>query len=134
VDLEMDSKEFSQFRKKFNKTQKELSQLLGTSLKAVHSYEQGWRNIPHHIERQMFFLAKNIQEKQKGEKPCWTIKKCAPQKRNACPAWEFRSGNLCWFICGTLCDNEIQETWDDKMKLCRTCEVLAPVFESIKED
>ncbi len=42
----MDSVEFSLFRKKLQKTQKELAQLLGTSLKAIHSYEQAWRTIP----------------------------------------------------------------------------------------
>ena len=41
---------------KLEKTQKELAELLGSSLKAVSSYEQGWRSIPAHIERQLFFL------------------------------------------------------------------------------
>jgi DNA-binding XRE family transcriptional regulator len=127
----MDSNEFSLFRKKLNKTQKELSQLLGTSLKAIHSYEQGWRKIPPHIERQMFFLAKNIRCNGKEDKSCWTIRKCPPKIRNTCPAWEFQSGNLCWFICGTVCDNQIHENWEDKMKVCRNCEVLTPIFETV---
>ncbi|MFC1516563.1 helix-turn-helix domain-containing protein, partial [Thermodesulfobacteriota bacterium] len=55
----MDNKEFAYFRKKLNKTQKQMAQLLGTSLKAVHSYEQGWRSIPANVERQMFFLVAN---------------------------------------------------------------------------
>jgi DNA-binding XRE family transcriptional regulator len=42
----MDSKEFIYFRKKLNKTQKQMAQLLGTSIKAIHSYEQGWRTVP----------------------------------------------------------------------------------------
>jgi DNA-binding XRE family transcriptional regulator len=54
----MDKKEFSYYRKKLQKTQKEMAQLLGTSLKAVESYEQGWRSIPVPVERQvLFFLA-----------------------------------------------------------------------------
>jgi len=52
----MDSAEFSLFRKKLQKTQKELAQLLGTSLKAIHSYEQAWRTIPPHVERQLLYL------------------------------------------------------------------------------
>ena len=52
----MDSKEFSRFRKRLNKTQKQMAQLLGVSIKAVHSYEQGWRSVPAHAERQMFLL------------------------------------------------------------------------------
>ncbi|MEN8143025.1 MAG: helix-turn-helix transcriptional regulator, partial [Thermodesulfobacteriota bacterium] len=45
----MDSKEFLKARKLLNKTQKHLSELLGISIKAVHSYEQGWRKVPSHV-------------------------------------------------------------------------------------
>ena len=70
----MTRQEFAHIRKKLDKTQKQLSELLGTSLKAVHSYEQGWRNIPPHVERQLFFLvAMRRGENQKDRKPCWII-------------------------------------------------------------
>ena len=52
----MDDKEFLRARKILGKTQKQLAELLGSSIKAVHSYEQGWRTVPAHVERQMFFL------------------------------------------------------------------------------
>ena len=52
----MDSKEFHSLRQKLQKTQKQMSQLLGTSLKAVQSFEQGWRKVPVHVERQVLFL------------------------------------------------------------------------------
>ncbi|MFW6216346.1 MAG: helix-turn-helix domain-containing protein [Desulfohalobiaceae bacterium] len=53
----MDNQEFSLLRSRLGKTQKQLAQLLlGTSIKAVHSYEQGWRSVPVHVERQMLFL------------------------------------------------------------------------------
>ena len=48
--------EFSSIRAYLGKTQKELAQLLGTSLKAIQSFEQGWRRIPVHVERQVLFL------------------------------------------------------------------------------
>ncbi|MCK5723736.1 MAG: transcriptional regulator, partial [Gammaproteobacteria bacterium] len=38
----MNSKEFVAIRKRLNKTQKQMAQLLGSSIKAIHSYEQGW--------------------------------------------------------------------------------------------
>ena len=75
-DNSMDSVEFSLFRKKLQKTQKELAQLLGTSLKAIHSYEQAWRTIPPHVERQLFYLVL----KKRG---LWTIKKTAGPSKNA---------------------------------------------------
>lgn len=128
----MDSAEFSLFRKKLQKTQKELAQLLGTSLKAIHSYEQAWRTIPPHVERQMFYLVLKKRGLLDRQKNCWTIKKCPPERRKACPAWEFQSGNMCWFTCGTLCANAVQEKWAQKMLLCRSCEVLAPILDAVK--
>jgi len=124
----MDKKEFSYFRKKLNKTQKHMARLLGVSLKAVHSYEQGWRAIPPHIERQLFFLASRIKSVRKGRKPCWIMKKCPPERKNRCPAWEFRAGKLCWCITGTVCEGKIQQNWEEKIKICRSCEVLTSLY------
>ena len=124
----MDNGEFSYFRKKMAKTQKEMAQLLGTSLKAVHSYEQGWRNVPPHVERQMFFLFSRLRENIRKMSPCWKVKNCPPERKRECPAWEFRAGTLCWFINGTICEGAAQKDWSEKMKMCRECEVLTPLL------
>lgn len=116
--------EFLRARKKLGKTQKQLSELLGTSLKAIHSYEQGWRMIPAHVERQLFFLISRMKGTNKVLKPCWITKKCPPERKRQCPAWEFKAGKLCWFINGTICEGEIHKDWQEKMKICRSCEVL----------
>ena len=79
----MDSKEFKKWRKKLNKTQKEIAQLLGLSVKAVHSYEQGWRNIPAHVERQMFFPAVLNGWKSKRQKALLGYKKLSPYYQGA---------------------------------------------------
>jgi transcriptional regulator with XRE-family HTH domain len=63
----MESSEFKEFRAKLNKTQAQMAQLLGVSLKAVHSYEQGWRSVPAAVERQMYFLV----VKQNTQKDQW---------------------------------------------------------------
>ncbi|MDH4206630.1 MAG: helix-turn-helix domain-containing protein [Desulfobacteraceae bacterium] len=120
----MDSKEFKKLRKKLNKTQKQMGQLLGVSLKAVHSYEQDARNIPAHVERQMFFLLSRMNGNPKGRKPCWIIKKCPPDTKLQCPTWEFRAGELCFFINGTICCGDACKGWKEKMKFCRSCEVF----------
>jgi hypothetical protein len=120
----MDKKEFKYFRNKLNKTQKQMAELLGTSLKAVHSYEQGWRTVPTHVERQVFFLASRFEGRSKSRKSCWTVKKCPPDQKRQCPAWEFSSGDLCWFINGTICDGIAQKDWKEKMKICRSCQVF----------
>lgn len=123
----MESKEFKRFRKRMNKTQSQMAQLLGVSVKAVHSYEQGWRNIPAHAERQMFFLISKMIGDPEVTKPCWVIKKCPSEKKKQCPAWEFKAGELCWFINGTICDGTVYKDWQKKMKVCRSCEVLKSV-------
>jgi DNA-binding XRE family transcriptional regulator len=120
----MDSKEFKKLRKKLNKSQKQMAQLLGVSIKAVHSYEQGWRNISTHVERQMFFLLSRVEGNQKGRKACWVTKKCPPETKKQCPAWEFQAGKLCWFINGTICCGDACKDWAEKMKCCRSCEVF----------
>ena len=126
----MDANEFKSYRKKLNKTQKQLSQLLGTSLKAIHSYEQGWRTIPPAVERQLFFLVSRISNSPNANKPCWRIKKCNAEQKKQCPAWEFKSGNLCWFINGTICDGGVHKNWKEKMKVCHSCEVFNNIFWS----
>ena len=88
----MDKNEFKFLRSKLEKTQKQMAQLLGTSLKAIHSYEQGWRTVPVHVERQIFFLVSRLKQNRRGKKPCWAIRKCSTKQRHQCPAWEFSSG------------------------------------------
>ena len=120
----MDSEEFKYFRRRLNRTQKQIAVLLGTSLKAIHSYEQGWRTVPPHVERQLFFLISRLAENRKGKKPCWLIKKCSPEQKRECPAWEFKAGKMCWLINGTICEGQVHESWEEKMKICRSCDVL----------
>jgi hypothetical protein len=124
----MDNKQFSNFRRKLNKTQAQMAQLLGTSVKAIQGYEQGWRSVPAHAERQVYFLVSRMRGNKGDQRPCWVIKKCPPQQRKQCPAWEFRAGKLCWFINGTICEGNIQKDWKEKMEICQFCEVLAPLL------
>ena len=124
----MDSKEFKQLRKRLDKTQVQMAQLLGTSLKAIHSYEQGWRSIPTHVERQLYFLISRTAGSQKKRKPCWAIKKCPSSRKFQCPAWEFKTGTYCWFINGTICSGTTHKNWKEKMKMCRSCTVFTDML------
>ncbi len=119
----MDKKEFQMMRNFLEKTRKEMAQLLGLSTKAIVSYEQGWRNIPPHVERQtLFFVNQKLDPKNK--KNCWRIKRCKKEKKNKCPAWEFKAGKICWFINGNIADGTPHKSWEEKMKICRQCEIL----------
>jgi len=118
----MEKNEFITIRKRLTKTQKELSELLGVSLKAISSYEQGWRNIPVHVERQLLFLL--AQKNNTGKKVCWDIRQCHDEVKESCPAWEFNGGHLCWFINGTICNSDAKKSWKEKIAVCRSCSVF----------
>lgn len=131
----MNSEQFSAFRKKLGKTQKQMAQLLGVSIKAIHSYEQGWRSIPVHVERQLYFLIyRKIFGNDDRHQPCWVVRSCPQELRQQCPAWEFSTGDLCWFINGTICDGIVHTSWKEKMKLCRTCDVFKVILAEIDHE
>ena len=129
----LDKEEFVNCRKRLGKTQKQIAELLGTSIKAVHSYEQGWRTIPTHVERQFLFLLSRKRPGRADLKPCWVVKKCPPARRRECPAWEFQAGKLCWFISGTICECKARKSWAKKMEVCRSCSVVISIL-SEKDD
>ncbi len=132
----MEKQELAKIRHELGKTQKQLAQLLGISLKAIKSFEQGWRNIPAYVERQLFFLLAAKVALNKNNEPCWVIKKCPKAVRQNCPAWELQAGQLCWFINGTICQGNIQIGWNEKMEICRKCKVfklMIPFADSLDE-
>jgi DNA-binding XRE family transcriptional regulator len=124
----MTKREFSLIRSNLGKTQAQMAQLLGISLKAVQSFEQGWRKVPVHTERQTLFLLSLKESGMKNRRQCWTVKKCSREARESCPAWEFHAGQMCWLINGTICEGKPQKNWVQKMKRCRKCEVFEGVF------
>ena len=123
----MHKEEFSHVRRLLGKTQKQIAQILGTSLKAIQSFEQGWRSVPVHIERQALFLMALKSFQTKRTRPCWVVKRCSEKIRLGCPAWELQAGHLCWFINGTFCGGKVQKSWQRKMEMCRQCTVFASV-------
>ena len=126
----MDMKEFSRIRHYLGKTQRQMAQLLGISPKAIQSFEQGWRIIPVHSERQILFLLalKNIANKKSRQ--CWELRRCPPEIRQRCPAWEFRAGWFCWFVNGTICKGKVQRNWHEKLEICRECPVYLGLFQA----
>jgi DNA-binding XRE family transcriptional regulator len=127
----MDKENFSKIRAYLGKTQRQMAQLLGTSSKAIESFEKGCRNIKPHIERQLYFLlSRKAIMKGKKTVDCWVIRKCPEHKKEKCPTWEFSCGQLCWFINGTICNGETQDNWQKKMKMCKQCEVFQKIIPS----
>jgi len=127
----MQHQEFKNFRKSLKKTQEEMARLLGISVKAVRSYEQGWRTIPAHAERQLLFLTAKKAEILKPAKPCWVVNKCSETLKAMCPAWEFQAGSLCWFINGTICKGLIHKDWREKIVICKQCKAFPKILKSM---
>ncbi len=125
----MNKREFSDARARLGKTQAQMARLLCSSLKAIQSYEQGWRPVPAHAESQILLLL-SLKQKPKAKKACWMIRQCPPERKRQCPAWEFKAGHLCWFINGTMCEATAQRNFQSKMKICRSCEVMASLLGS----
>lgn len=126
----MEKDELIRIRRKLKKTQKDLAAILAVTLRTIRSYEQGDRNIPPHIERQLYFILSRINDQHSTAKMCWDIKKCADEQRQACPAWQYRCGTLCWFINGTICGCTAEESWQSKMMICRNCEVFRAMLST----
>ncbi len=125
----MDSREFVELRKTLTKTQRQIANLLGISLKAVCSYEQGWRSIPAHVERQLLFLLSRKAQLQLENTNCWDLRNCPEEKKIKCPVWEFNAGQFCWFISGTLREGTDYKSWEKKMEICNTCEIMKNIRE-----
>ena len=124
----MNRNKFAEIRLNLGKTQNQLAQLLGVSAKAVQSFEQGWRKIPTHVERQILFLYHLKNQPARQVENCWDVIQCLPEQREKCPAWELQAGQLCWFINGTLCEGRTYRNWSSKMEHCRGCKVLGTFF------
>ena len=120
----MDSKEFAQIRSALGKTQGQMAKLLCISNKAIQSFEQGWRKIPSHTEREILALLALKRGVHTPTKPCWEIKNCPDEWRVNCLVWEFQAKHFCWFFNGTFCQGKTHEKWADKIKICRQCEIF----------
>lgn len=129
--FKLDKSEFTRLRRYLGKTQNQLAQLLCVSLKAVQSFEQGWRKISPSAERQLLFLVSCKRSQDKETPSCWEIRGCPTELRDRCPAQEFGAGYFCWFITGTLCEGTTYKNWEEKIRVCRRCKVYDSLLPQI---
>ena len=118
-------------RRSLGKTQDQLAALLCVSTRAVQSFEQGWRRIPTYVERNMILYLSLRTSSDRNARPCWDTRNCPGEWRRNCFVWELQARHFCWFLNGTFCQGQIQESWKTKIQLCRECEVYEPVFRAI---
>ncbi len=84
-------------------------------------------------------------EKKKAN--CWEIKKCGRQlggehsfELGVCPAATevmldgvhggYNAGRACWVVTGTMCDGEVQGSFQEKIKECSEC----PVYTLVRNE
>ncbi|GEM_PF-1109192 len=134
----MSGGDFARLRASLGKSQRELAELLGLSQKAVESYEQGWRNVPSHVERLLYFLLFKLNEDEiEAQEPCWTSKNCPEDLRTKCVAYVAKEGRFCWFFTGRLCAGVKGSVSDDAKAgeaedECYTCEVFTKMLSKVE--
>lgn len=112
-------------RETLGMSQSQFASALGISIRALQSYEQGWRGCPPTVGRlaglllQMFRTAD-----RKPAKPCWEIKKCPTETRQKCLAHQFGCGQFCWLITGNYREGKAQKTSKAKLSKCTSCTVM----------
>jgi transcriptional regulator with XRE-family HTH domain len=137
-DRHMSGGEFARLRSVLGKSQKELAELLGLSLKAVESYEQGWRNVPTHVERILYFLLFKLNEDEiEAEDPCWESSNCPEAARSKCVAYVAKEGRFCWFFTGRLCSSARVSASDSPKsggveRGCYTCSVFTRMLAKVE--
>ena len=121
----MDKKEFVAIRQILGKSQNQLSRVLCVSEKAIQSFEQGWRNIPTYIEREMMLLhALSVTSgRDRAPTACWEVMDCPEEWRRKCIVGELNIRHFCWYINGTYCHGEFKKDWKEKISICKECKV-----------
>ncbi|HUW42333.1 MAG TPA: helix-turn-helix transcriptional regulator [Rectinemataceae bacterium] len=127
--MAMNSETFSGLRALLGRSQRELADILGVSLKTVESYEQGWRRVPANIERILYFLLFKLNEVAlEGEEPCWEATACPDSKREHCVAYLAKEGRFCWFFTGRLC----AASGAEGAASCHDCPVFARLVGRVR--
>jgi transcriptional regulator with XRE-family HTH domain len=120
----MEISKFSLIRNYLDKSQSQLGELMGVSTRTIQSFEQGQRNVPVYVERQMLLLLalKNMSS-DVIIKPCWEVTDCPDEWKENCIVWELKARHFCWFLNGTFCQGRKHKDWEKKIELCEECKV-----------
>ena len=112
-------------RQELGITQAELAQLVGFSLRAIQSCEQGWRHPGPALEKLVLLLL--MAHRNGGNTPsfrCWEVKECDLEHCQQCITFRTGQGHLCWFLSGTLCGDEADNEWERKRPTCIKCKLF----------
>lgn len=122
--VSVSSKHVKKIRKKIGMTQAMLARALGISIRAVQSYEQGWREVPTHVMVQLLVLAAAFCKKD-DRKTCWELRKCTPEDMAKCPCCK-TDGMLCWLVTGR--QSVPCKQGHDDLSTCMKCPVVKQIL------
>jgi len=112
-------------RERLDKSQQQMAGLLGVSLRALQSYEQGWRRVPPHVIKQAWLLLLLKRRTEPGGvQPCWVVRGCDQASREACPVHELGAGDLCWLLSAQCRCGGPAGALAAQMDRCEQCPVL----------
>ncbi len=110
-------------RATLGRTQAELANALGISVKAVQSYEQGWRSVPARVLIQLVVLLALYRKHSMADVPCWEIRDCPVEMRETCAAYTIGKGQFCWFVGNKDCKPPHPAEPEDALP-CMSCPVV----------
>ena len=111
-------------RKAAGWTQKETAMLLGVSKKAIESYEQGWREPPDAIWKELITLLALQRDYPSGYLPCWKLMKCPDAANQDCFCKKRLRGFFCWMTATTNCHRTHPELAHAGIVGCLSCPVV----------
>ena len=106
-------------------TQAETADFLGVSKKAVESYEQGWRNVPDSLWKQLLTLVAVQKGYPRKFKRCWKILHCDAKIHKNCFCGCKMNGHFCWMTATSACHVNHPELNANGLMTCLNCPVVA---------
>jgi DNA-binding XRE family transcriptional regulator len=112
-------------RRVLDLSQGKMASLLGVSVRAVQSYEQGWRVPTPAIEKLIgLLLYVHWRRTHPSPAPCWEVSGCPATTCARCVVKTYGAGDLCWMAAGAQCRNPLQDDWETTMARCSRCRVM----------
>lgn len=122
-------------RSRLGLSQRAFADLLGCSLRAVQSAEQGWRHTSPALEKLALLLLVSLRRGPDfAHFCCWETNNCPMPQREKCLTYRFRQGHLCWFLTSTMCNGTEARDWQQKRAMCLACPFFASILGDSRDD